>query len=117
VSELLMAAAGCRTAITEVYQAGSQTSVAANSWGCESSSSQSKYVASMTTDVNGAIFVMAQSFNDTAIDGKVVSFVPADSSSIPLAYTGAGAQISRWICGGGTTTIPTKFLPSSCRGV
>lgn len=116
MSELLMAASGCRTAITELYQAGSQSSVAANAWGCESTSSPSKYVASMTTDTNGVITVTAQLFGDSNIDGKILTLVPADSSSTGLTYSGGGAQIHRWICGGGSTTIPIKFLPSSCRG-
>ena len=38
VSELILAASACRTTITEVYQSGSQTTVSANAWGCEATS-------------------------------------------------------------------------------
>src|SRR3954447_26398989 len=53
MSEVILAASACRTTITEVYQSGSQTQVAANNWGCESTTSPSKYVASIVTDSNG----------------------------------------------------------------
>ncbi len=36
MSEVILAASACRTTITEVYQTGSQTTVAAGNWGCES---------------------------------------------------------------------------------
>jgi type IV pilus assembly protein PilA len=41
MSEVILAASACRTTITEVYQSGSQTQVAAGNWGCESTSSTS----------------------------------------------------------------------------
>ena len=54
MSEVILAGSACRTTITEVYQTGSQTSVAANSWGCESTSSSSKYVSSVTTSAGNS---------------------------------------------------------------
>ena len=60
MSEVILAASACRTTITEVYQSGSQTTVAADAWGCESSTSTSKYVTSIATDANGGITVTAQ---------------------------------------------------------
>src|SRR5205085_12452288 len=51
VSELILAASACRTTITEVYQSGSQTTVGANAWGCEATTTApSKYVATIKTD-------------------------------------------------------------------
>src|SRR6185369_1581356 len=37
MSEVVLAASGCRTTVTEVYQSGSQSTVAADAWGCEAS--------------------------------------------------------------------------------
>ena len=58
MAEVILAASGCRTAITEAFQAASSTamSVAANGWGCETTTtaSGSKYVALVTTTINGA---------------------------------------------------------------
>src|SRR3954463_1036179 len=69
MSEVILAASACRTTVTEVYQSGS-TTPAADGWGCESSSSTSKYVSSIHTTVNGAIIVTAQGIDPTNIDGK-----------------------------------------------
>jgi type IV pilus assembly protein PilA len=117
LSELILAASACRTTITEVYQAGTFTP-AVNGWGCESTNSSSKYVASIQTDVNGKITVKAQGIDSTNIDTKDVTLVPADAGGAALAYVAGGVAINRWICGSSTlgTTIPAKYLPGSCRG-
>src|SRR5476649_1384719 len=58
LSEVILAASACRTTITEVYQSGSSASApAANSYGCESSGSTSKYVALITTSIDGLVKV------------------------------------------------------------
>ena len=117
MSEVILAASACRTTITEVYQSGSSTP-AANGWGCESSSSTSKYVKSIQTDANGKISVMAQGIDGTFIDDKVVTLVPADASGNALTYVSGGVAVNRWICGSAAqgTTISPKYLPGSCRG-
>jgi type IV pilus assembly protein PilA len=117
VSELILAASACRTTITEVYQSGSQTSVAANNWGCESTTAASKYVASVTTDIDGAITVTAAASGIGAgVDGNAVTLFPANASSAKMTYSATAQTINRWICGGSGTTIEAKFLPGSCRG-
>jgi type IV pilus assembly protein PilA len=115
MSEVILAASACRTTITEVYQSGSQTTVAANAWGCESTSSTSKYVQKIQTDVNGKVTVTAQGIDATNIDNKDVTLIPADASGTALVYT-PGVAINRWICGGAGTTVLAKYLPGSCRG-
>jgi type IV pilus assembly protein PilA len=116
MSEVILAASACRTTITEVYQTGSQTTITANAWGCEATTSTSKYVTSVVTDANGKITVTAQNIG-TGIDGNVVTLVPADSAGAALTYT-PGTTINRWICGATAmgTTIESKYLPGSCRG-
>ena len=117
VSELILAASACRTTVTEVYQSGSQTSVAVNSWGCESTSTTSKYVASITTGVNGAVTVTAAATGIGAgVDGNVLTLFPADATGAAMTYAGTSQTINRWVCGGSGTTIEAKFLPGSCRG-
>jgi type IV pilus assembly protein PilA len=117
MSEVILAASACRTTITEVYQSGSQTQVTAGNWGCESTSSTSKYVTSIATDSNGKVTVTAQAIG-TGIDGNVVTLVPADSAGAAMVYSGSAQAINRWICGSQTqgTTVEAKFLPGSCRG-
>jgi len=116
MSEVILAASACRTTITEVYQSGSQTTVTGNNWGCESTTSTSKYVKSVSTNDNGAISVTAQGIDSANIDDKVVTLFPADASNVALTYSGSAQTINRWICGGAGTTIVAKFLPGSCRG-
>ena len=118
MSEVILAASACRTTVTEVYQTGSQTAVAQNAWGCESTSSTSKYVKSVQTDANGAISVKAQNIDPANIDDKVVTLVPADASGNAMTYSGTAQAVNRWICGSTAmgTTINAKYLPGSCRG-
>jgi type IV pilus assembly protein PilA len=118
MSEVILAASGCRTTITEAYQsASSATAPAANGWGCESASATSKYVASVATDANGKVTVTTQGFGDTNIDGKVVILVPQTAAGVALTTASIPTQVSQWACGtnvAGATLL--KFLPGSCKG-
>ena len=121
MSEVILAMSACRTTITEVYQSVSSTAnmPAANGWGCEiSTGSGSKYVKQVVTDTAGKVTATAQGFNDTTIDEKLVTLVPMIGSSV-AATTDVGKTITSWRCGNTTadgTTVPSKFLPGSCRG-
>ncbi|MCW5650943.1 MAG: pilin [Ramlibacter sp.] len=121
MSEVILAASACRTTITEVYQSVSSSAnmPGAGAWGCEvSAGSGSKYVTSVATDANGKITVTATGFGDTTIDGNVVTLVPMIGAS-PATTANAGSGITSWRCGNAATdltTIPSKFLPASCRG-
>jgi type IV pilus assembly protein PilA len=116
LSEVILAASGCRTTVTDVYYLGGQSSVNAGEWGCESSTPTSRYVASVSTDTNGKITVVAQNVGP-GIDGKVLTMVPADTTGAPLTYA-PYLTIDQWICGSSAlgTTIEARYLPSSCRG-
>jgi type IV pilus assembly protein PilA len=116
MSEVVLAASGCRTTVSEVYQSFSSATMTANTWGCESTSPTSKYVAAVTTDANGVIKVKTQGFNDSAIDGLFVTLIPSDASGAALTYGSNSQAVGVWKCGGTGTTVPAKFLPGSCRG-
>ena len=116
VSEIVLAASACRTTISEVYQTGTASFVAINSWGCESASQTSKYVASVATSVNGKITVTAATgIVNPGVDGLLLTLVPTTAGGTTLAYTSGGVQIGGWRCGSTVdgTTIYSKFLPSS----
>ncbi len=115
VTELILAASSCRTTISEVYQTGTLSAVAANAWGCESSSQTSKYVASVATDANGVITVTAAGGIDALVTGQTVVLTPTDPGGAALTYSGAAVQVGGWKCGPGGS-FPAKFLPGSCRG-
>ena len=118
VTEIILAASACRTTISEVYQTGTLSTVAANAWGCESASQTSKYVAQVATDVNGVVTVKAGTGIDTnGVDGKSITLTPTDASGGALTYAGTAAQVGGWKCGPATANgILPKYLPGSCRG-
>jgi type IV pilus assembly protein PilA len=115
LSEVILAASSCRTTVTEVYQSGAQSAVAANAWGCESTGSTSKYVKSIQTDPNGKVTVTVTGVGDARIDNMAVTLFPANNNGIAVTYA-PGVAINRWICGGAGTTVPLNYLPGSCRG-
>jgi len=117
MSEVILAGSACRLTISEVFQSAS-SAPAAGAWGCESSTAQSKYVASVTTDGAGAITVTTQGFSNTTIDGKAVTLVPYATASAKMTATDLGKGVFKWVCGASAdgTTVPAKYLPGSCRG-
>ncbi len=119
MSEVVLAASACRTAISEVYQTGSGTT-APSSWGCDSSTNPSKYVGSVTVGTNGVITVAAANFNNTQLDSKTITLTPYHTDVLAKDVTLAGhlgSPVFKWVCAAGTGTagIPGKYLPSSCR--
>ena len=117
LSEVVLAASACRTTISEVYQTGSLTVVAANQWGCESTTASSKYVSSIATDAAGKITVTAQSFGDAAIDGKSIDLIPTTAAGVSITNYTQGTVVGGWKCGPSATNgILAKYLPGSCRG-
>ena len=127
LSEVILAASACRTSITEVYQTNSAGSLpAANTWGCETSAATSKYVSLIETDAIGAVRVTAQGIGDSTIDGKFVTLIPVGpgNAAINMGAT-PPVPLFGWVCGNSAamagsnfvTTILSKFLPGSCRGI
>jgi type IV pilus assembly protein PilA len=119
ISEVVLAASGCRTTISEVYQTGS-SAPGAGSWGCESSST-SKYVTSVATGANGEISVTVSSDSSLPADvtGKLLTLVPYSSTAkMDASNIGNAGGVYKWACGSSAdgTTLPTKYLPGSCRG-
>ena len=116
-SEIVLAASGCRTSVTEVFQSAS-SSPAADSFGCEASTTApSRYVAAIHTTSAGVIQVTAGSGIDpTDVDGKILTLIPYKDATTPMTAADTGKAIFKWVCGGAGTTINPKFLPGSCRG-
>ena len=108
VSEVLLAASTCRTAITETVQTTASNALpAAGDWGCEvaAASAPSKYVQSVATSNTGVITVTARGFGDATIDGQTITLTPTPAPVI-------GQPIQAWVCGG---SIPAKYRPGSCK--
>jgi len=123
VSEGILAASACRTSITETTQSAVSTSLpAANAWGCESTSgtNQSKYVKSVTTADTGLITVTMDETVLTALTAgtNAITLTPYSTAAAKLTNSDGGKTIYQWVCGSTAdgTTVPSKFLPGSCRG-
>ncbi len=126
MSEVVLAASQCRTAITEAVQSmPADKTGTANGFGCEANptftagANPSKYVLGVKTDGNGIIVVRATGFNDALIDGKDIQLAPLVGTAaldLSAADKDQGKQISTWAC---TTTasggVDPKFLPGSCK--
>ena len=117
MSEVILAMSACRTSITEVYQSGPTVAPAINGWGCEMSASQAtKYVAAMSTDVNGVVTATVQGVS-TSVNGSLVTLIPLATSTTAAVFTTSNSMsLFGWTCGGTGTNVPLKFLPGSCRG-
>ncbi|WP_430388226.1 pilin [Dyella sp. 20L07] len=106
VSELIVAADACKTSVAEYYQSNGALPTALAASGCSSNATQ--YVASLAISGTGEIDVTAATV--TALggaSGKVFALTPTApaDTSLPLS----------WACNGTGTTIPSKYLPASCR--
>lgn len=123
LSEAILAASACRTAVTEAFESAG-TLPAAGAFGCETTvaGGPSKYVTSIATDAQGAILVTVQGIDATNIDTKTISLVPVGNAA--QAAVTIGTAPYAWVCGNAAavagsafvTSVPSKFLPASCRG-
>ncbi len=115
VSEVVLAGSACRTAITETVQSAT-TLPGANGWGCESTSSTSKYVASIATDAAGIVTITSQSLGITPATSTVKMAPCSNANATTFASCTpptAGGLVQTWVCGPGTM-LP-KYLPGSCK--
>ena len=119
VSEMLLAANGCKTAVAEAISSASGADVSTVlPKACDIQTS--KYVRGIAVDGNGGITVKG---NHEALRGAT----SASANSIALtplqtgdtAIDGAadgGKPVSGWRCGpAGSNPLPAKYLPASCK--
>ena len=119
VSEMLLAATSCKTAVTETVTTASQANVSTSlPTACETQSSQ--YVSSVTADANGVITVVGNAATlrgSTSGTANAISLTPLQTGSTKLVgATDGGKSISSWTCGPAATNgLELKYLPSSCK--
>jgi len=119
ISEVILAASGCRTTVAEVYQTAS-SAPAAGSWGCESASQTGKYVGSVATDGNGVITVTTPNLASVPpeIRNMSLDFIPVLEDGVTAMTTASnlGQAVRGFRCTPHATNgIPIRYLPSSCR--
>ena len=121
-SEVLLAAATCRNAVSEVYSyAGALP--AGNAWGCgeadplpASGSGPTQYVLGVNTSAAGVITVSADSVKllgtGTGVGALVLTPYP-DAANTAMAAANLGTNIYRWECTATGSMIP--LAPSTCK--
>ena len=119
VSEIVLAASGCRTGVTETIQNSNVTNMGATlTTAC--TITPTKFVTGGGSNANGMITVNGNGVNLAAIAGAAdLTLVPMISGAPVAAATDGGKTVEGWRCGlaADGTSIVTKYLPSSCRGV
>ena len=119
VSEMLLAANGCKTAVTEAISSASGADVsAALPKACDSQAS--KFVSAVSVDGNGVITVTGKHEalrGSTSAAANAIALTPLQTGD--TAINGAadgGKSVSGWRCGPASTNpLPAKYLPASCK--
>ena len=124
VSEVILAASSCRTAITDTVQnapvvnGNIETALAAS---CDVK--PTKMVKSGSANVDGVITVVGDEGGiggDTTAAANSIEMIPYwDNAGTPAKLVGAtagGKTITEWRCGpAATNPMPLKYLPGSCK--
>ena len=120
VAELLLAANGCKTAVTEAVVTAADANVAAQlPKACESTST--KHVSAVTVDANGVITVAGNPDilrGRTSASANAIALTPMHSGDQVLnGQADGGKAISGWRCGPASNhPMPAQYLPGSCKG-
>ena len=121
-SEVLLAAATCRNAVTEVYSYAG-TLPAANAWGCGENDNATtavgptQYVLGVVTSAAGVITVNADVDNliggTSPTAGTLVLTPYPDANDTAMAAADLGTNVYRWECTATGTMLP--LAPSTCK--
>ncbi len=129
VSEVVLAASQCRTAITEAAQTGFNDNATENGFGCGESgttdAASSQYVEKVETTEDGVIKVTARNISQLGTNNTLL-FTPYKTAAMADAdvmkakdYNRASlvkGGIKGWKCSAPATGgIQAKYLPASCR--
>ena len=119
VSEMLLAANGCKTAVTEAISSASGADVTAVlPKACESQTS--KYVSGIAVDGNGVITVTGNQDalrGGTSASANAIALTPLQTGDTAInGSADGGKSVSGWRCGPASSNpLPAKYLPASCK--
>jgi type IV pilus assembly protein PilA len=120
VTEMLLAADGCKTAVTEALGSASGADVSTVlPKACDSQTS--KYVSGIAVDGNGVITVTGNPDalrGSTSASANALALTPLQTGDTAVnGTTDGGKPISGWRCGPATSApLPAKYLPATCKG-
>lgn len=119
VAEMMLAANGCKTSVSEAISSASEANVSATlPKVCENQSS--KYVTSIAADANGVITVVGNYEalrGSTSASANSISLAPLQTGDTAInGSTDGGKSIASWRCGPANSNgLPVKYLPASCK--
>ncbi|WP_430461705.1 pilin [Thalassolituus sp. LLYu03] len=125
LSEVILASAPCRGAISEIADSGLRAAPIANGFGCgeDAVGPISQYVQAITTSATGVITIRARAINNDVVSGSTdeITFTPyTDAAATTVATSadfvaGTNKAIRAWKCAAGANPIPDNLLPASCK--
>jgi len=116
ISEVMLAADGCKTAVAEFLQANNSFPADANAAGC--STTATKYATGLTVSATDARITVTVQGTGSAADTKTLILAPASDVGRTTAISITGGVMTptaSWSCGTNATTTALKYFPASCR--
>ena len=116
MSEVVLAASGCRTSVSEIYQTmEAGAGPGANAWGCGEGTTTTQYVSAVATDADGVITVTVQGI-DAAVDGDTIDLTPERAANTAATAADIPTQLFGFDCSpGAANPVDAKYLPGSCK--
>ena len=114
VSEVILAASSCRTAVSESVQSSQSTAL---DLAGTCAFSPTKFVMSGNVTAAGVITVAGSQTTlagDTTATLRDVQLAPFFNGAA-LTTANVGVAITEWRCGPGALPMPRKYLPGSCK--
>lgn len=124
VAEVFPSADACRAEVSQIVQRTSAPKLSTSLFGCDGGASSgvkiSRHLKSIAVGPAGAITVTLdyQSLTGLTPYTNTLTLIPLAGPNSVLRTEDVSKTIVAWRCGspGDGTTIPSKYLPSHCRG-
>ena len=116
ISEVMLMADGCKTAVAEYLQSNNSFPADANQAGC--STTATKYSTGLVVSSTDATIKVKVQGTGTGADGKFLILQPTSDTARKVAITvttGVMTPTVGWSCGTDATTTDLKYFPASCR--
>ncbi len=119
LTEIILAGAACKNAVTEYWvHVSTHLTTQLGQYGCESAVPLTKYVAGVQTTHWGEIRVRVQGLS-TELNGAYVYMKPYDTPDASGGGISANGAVRSWKCGVQNNDTPSlvllNYLPTSCR--
>lgn len=124
VSEVFVSSDACRAEISQIVQRTSAPRLSTSLFACDGGASSgvkiSRHLKSIAVGPAGAITLTLdyRSLSDLTPYTNTLTTVPLAGPNSVLTAEDVNKTIAAWRCGSPSdgTTIPSKYLPSNCRG-